>query len=93
MGNISLMINDHEINELKNLIKMNKLKTVPVTSEYESLRVKDGEISIILYNSGKLVYTDNKSSRKLLKSILEREEGYDYILGSDETGKGNGMGH
>ena len=92
MGNISLMINDHEINELKNLIKMNKLKTVPVTSEYESLRVKDGEISIILYNSGKLVYTDNKSSRKHLKSILEREEGYDYILGSDETGKGEWYG-
>ncbi len=86
------MINDHEINELMNLIKEYKLKTVPVTNDYESLRVKDNEISIILYNSGKLVYTENKSSRKLLKSILETEEGYDYILGSDETGKGEWYG-
>ena len=92
MVNTSFLISNHEIRELKNLIINNGLKTVPVTSEYESLRVTDGEIKFILYKSGKLVYTVNETSRKLLKSILIRDEDYDYILGSDETGKGEWYG-
>ncbi|MGP8023789.1 MAG: ribonuclease HIII [Methanobacterium sp.] len=92
MANISLMINDHEILELKNLINKNKIEKSPVTNDYESLRVKNGKISLILYKTGKIVYTDNESSRKLLNTILERDEVYDYILGSDETGKGEWYG-
>ncbi len=92
MTNTSLMLNDHEINELETLINENKLKRIPVTNNYESLRVKDGNISLILYKTGKLVYTGNDTSRKLLNKILEREEDYDYILGSDETGKGEWYG-
>ena len=86
------MINDHEIIELKNLINKNKIEKSPVTNDYESLRVKNGKISLILYKTGKIVYTDNESSRKLLNTILERDEVYDYILGSDETGKGEWYG-
>ena len=86
------MINDHEILELKNLINKNKIEKSPVTNDYESLRVKNGKISLILYKTGKIVYTDNESSRKLLNTILERDEVYDYILGSDETGKGEWYG-
>ncbi len=92
MTNISLILNDHEILELKNLINENKIKKIPITNDYESLRVKDDKINLILYKTGKLVYNDNESSRKLLKTILERDEDYDYILGSDETGKGEWYG-
>ena len=92
MANTSLMLNNHEINELENLINSNKLKKIPVTNNYESLRVKDGKINFILYKTGKLVYTVNDTGRKLLNTILEREGDYDYILGSDETGKGEWYG-
>ena len=92
MANTSLMLNNHEINELENLINSNKLKKIPVTNNYESLRVKDGKINFILYKTGKLVYTVNDTARKLLNTILEREGDYDYILGSDETGKGEWYG-
>ncbi len=92
MDNISLIISNQEISELKKIITKKGLKTFPITNTYESLRIKDDEISIILYKSGKLVYTDTDDCRKLLNSILVREEGYDYILGSDETGKGEWYG-
>jgi ribonuclease HIII len=92
MANISLMLNDHEISELENLINYNRLKKIPVTNDYELLRVKDDKFSIVLYNTGKLVYNDNDTSRELLKTILERQADYDYILGSDETGKGEWYG-
>jgi ribonuclease HIII len=92
MTNKSLILNNHEITNLENLINENKLKKIPSMNPYESLRVKNSKISIILYKSGKLVYTDNSTSKKLLNTILEREEGYDYILGSDETGKGEWYG-
>lgn len=95
MGNISLIIDDQEIRRLKILISENttkKLRTVPTTNEYELLRIKDGEISIILYKSGKLVYNGSQVSREVLDEILIRPEGYDYILGSDETGKGEWYG-
>jgi len=88
----SLIIDNHEIEILKNLIKENKLKTTLPTSEHELLRISDGEIRIILYRSGKLVYNDSEASRKIIDLILKKEKGYAYILGSDETGKGEWYG-
>lgn len=88
----SLIIDNYEIEKLKNLIKVNKLKTTPPTSEHELLRIDDGEIRVILYKSGKLVYNDSEASRKILDIILKKEDKYDYVLGSDETGKGEWYG-
>lgn len=92
MGITSIIIKEEEVENLKRLIHEYKLKTIPVTNEYESLRVKDREINIILYKSGKLVYNGSDSSKKILYTVLQREEVYDYILGSDETGKGEWFG-
>lgn len=55
------------------------------------LRVKDEKISIVLYKSGKMVHNGSDESEGVVDAVLEREDLYDYILGSDETGKGNGM--
>jgi ribonuclease HIII len=92
MGTVSLILTDHEIQSLRRFISENKLNKAPITNEYELLRVKDNKINIILYKSGKLVYNDSDASRTVLNTILEKEDGYDYILGSDETGKGEWYG-
>ncbi|MGI6565108.1 ribonuclease HIII [Methanosphaera sp.] len=42
--------------------------------QYERIRIKDGDVVLILYNSKKLVYNDNSNTRDLLGSILEIKE-------------------
>lgn len=92
MGMSSLTLSDYEISKLKKFISENKLNTKSITNEYELLRVKDDKITLILYESGKLVYNDNYDTMEVLNSILQREKVYDYVLGSDETGKGEWYG-
>ena len=90
--NNSLLLDKEEIERVKCLIEEKNLKKVNITNEYELLRVKDKDLNIILYKSGKLVYNGNDASIKFLDAILKKEESYDYILGSDETGKGEWYG-
>ena len=90
MSSVSIDVN--ELQKLKGLIFKNKLKRIPVKSEYELLRIKDDDINIIVYKSGKVVHNDTESSKQIISSILEKDEIYDYILGSDETGKGEWFG-
>jgi ribonuclease HIII len=88
----SLTIDFAELEKLKGYILKKGLVRERVKSEYELLRIKDRDISIIVYKSGKVVHNDSDSSKKVLDSILKKEEKYDYILGSDETGKGEWYG-
>lgn len=88
----SLILSENETNKLREFISNNNLKTVPVTNKYELLRVKDHNINLILYTTGKLVFNESDETLNLLNSILIREEGFDYFLGSDETGKGEWYG-
>lgn len=77
---------------LKEHLDSHGIETAKVTNKYEELRVKDQNVNIILYTSGKLVYKETRETLDILKSILTLEEGYDYFLGSDETGKGEWYG-
>jgi ribonuclease HIII len=92
MKTTSLLINTHEIECLKSFILENSLKNIEVTSEYELLRIKDDDIDIVVYKSGKLVHNGSEASKKVIDLILKKEDKYDYILGSDETGKGEWYG-
>lgn len=92
MKTTSLKINDSETIRLKQFISENNLKEVNTTSEYELFRIKDGQINIIVYKSGKLVHNGSIASKKIIDTILEREEEFDFIIGSDETGKGEWYG-
>ena len=89
---VSMSISLTELNKLRNQILSTGLKKAKPTSEYELLRVEDGDIRIIVYKSGKLVHNNTKASRELIDSILEQERKYDYLLGSDEVGKGEWYG-
>lgn len=82
--------------------------------QYESIRIKDGDVFFVLYNSGKLVYNDTRGCLSILDDILEKRDyfkensfgknensisnnaismkKYKYIIGSDETGKGEWYG-
>ncbi|MGZ7069178.1 MAG: hypothetical protein ACXVHT_12805 [Methanobacterium sp.] len=85
----SLALNTDEIQNLKEIIASEGLKEVPTKSEYELLRIKDNGISIVLYKSGKAVFNDG--AMQIMDSILT-EESFDYVLGSDEAGKGEWFG-
>lgn len=88
----SLTISDEELEKLKNYIFKTNIKRVSPTNEYELLRIKDGKILIIVYKSGKVVHNGSEESEKVLNDILTKETKNDFILGSDETGKGEWFG-
>ncbi len=88
----SLILSDQEIANLKKQIKQLNLKSIPPTNEYELLRIKEDKLHLVLYNTGKLVFNERSETLKILNSILQRATGYDYFLGSDETGKGEWYG-
>ena len=92
MGTNSLILSNNEIENLKAVIKEKNLNNSPITNKYELLRIKDQDINLILYSSGKLVFNESNKTKNLIKSILQTETNYDYVLGSDETGKGEWYG-
>lgn len=92
MNPASLTISEKELQKLKGYILKTNLNRVPTMSEYELLRIKDGKVMIVVYKSGKVVHNGSEESEKILHEILKREETYDFILGSDETGKGEWFG-
>jgi len=92
MSPISLALDKSEIEELKNYVQKIGLKKVRPKTEYELLRIKDGKISIVVYKSGKVVHNGTKESQQVIDAILKKEQIYDFILGSDEAGKGEWYG-
>lgn len=92
MTTASLTIDVSELEKLKDHILKTGLKREKPTNEYELLRIKDGDVFIVVYKSGKVVHNDSKASQQVLDVILKKEEVYDYVLGSDETGKGEWYG-
>lgn len=89
----TITISFEELEKLKNYILATEIKRVPVKSEYELLRIRDTDVSIIVYNSGKLVYEDSPITKEIIdKIMITQEEEYNYLLGSDETGKGEWYG-
>ena len=92
MTTASLMIDVSELEKLKEHILKTGLKREQPTNEYELLRIKDGDVGIIVYKSGKVVHNGTNASLQVLHSILKKELKHDYVLGSDETGKGEWYG-
>ena len=88
----SLAISNDELENLKGIIREEKLNCESVKNSYELLRIKENDIVIIVYRSGNLVYNDSDASKQIVNSILIKDFEYDFILGSDETGKGEWFG-
>lgn len=86
----SITLSQPEIDALLTEVSQRNLKKVPVTNEYELLRVKDKDIFFVLHNTKKMVFQESKGIDTLLDDILV-EEVYD-IIGTDEAGKGEWYG-
>lgn len=89
---VSLTIDIRELEKLKNYILATGLKRARPTNKYELLRIEDGNVKIIVYKTGKVVYNDTPESTAIIDKILQTEEVYTYVLGSDEVGKGEWYG-
>ncbi|MHA1755526.1 MAG: RNA-binding domain-containing protein [Promethearchaeota archaeon] len=88
----SIKLNADQIERLKNYLTQKQINTIPGKSEHEDLRVNNGDLFIILYKSGSLVYKENEMMSDILDYILKIENEFDYIFGSDEVGKGEWYG-
>lgn len=89
---VSVSISINELQKLKGVILKKKLKREEIKSPHELLRIKDNDVNIIVYKSGKIVHNNSSSSKAIIDSILKKDTKFDYILGSDETGKGEWFG-
>jgi len=89
---VSVSIDVDELARLRNYILSRRLKRIPTTNKYELLRIKDGDVNIVVYKSSRLVHNDSLASREIIDFILKREREFGYLLGSDEVGKGEWFG-
>jgi len=89
---VSISIDVDELGRLRNCILSQNLKRAQVTNENELLRIKDGQIDMVVYKSGKLVHNGSPASQEIVDFILTRGRTFDYLIGSDEVGKGEWYG-
>jgi ribonuclease HIII len=88
----SIKLGEEEITRLMVRISAHCLKTVPVKSAYEVLRVDDGVTVLILYKSGKFVHNESAVAEQIISEVVGMDNSYDMLLGSDEAGKGEWYG-
>jgi len=89
----SIQLSKDEANQLERWLIENDINYINTKNPYEKVRVKEKNLNFILYNSLKLVYNESNEMEELLEKILKTEgDYYDYIIGSDETGKGEWYG-
>jgi ribonuclease HIII len=89
---VSLAIDVNELVKLRNYLLANDLKRARVVNPYELLHIQDGDIDITVYKSGKVVHNNSIASQEIISLILKKERNYDFLLGSDEVGKGEWYG-
>ena len=87
----SIKLSPSEVKKLKAYVLQHKLKTMP-PSVYETMRVKNDDIFMVLYESGSLVYEYTQAVSEILDYILERKSESKLYIGTDETGKGEWYG-
>lgn len=86
----SITLSQEEIHNLTQEVAKRNLEHMPLTSQYEVLRVKDKDFFFVLYNTGKMVFQESKGFDDLLNEILVRERC--TVIGTDEAGKGEWYG-
>lgn len=67
----SVQLNDKQIREFGSKTGLLQHET---PHQYEEIRIHDGDVVLILYNSGKLVYEDNPHCNNIINSILSKKK-------------------
>lgn len=86
----SITLSREEIGNLIRRVRQRNLKKIPVTNQYEFLRVKDKDIFFVLHNTGKLVFQESEGMSTLLSDVLVTQAC--TVIGTDEAGKGEWYG-
>jgi ribonuclease HIII len=94
--NTTIKIKEEEVIYFKAFLESrDDVTSVEVTSEYEAFRAKIGKNTIVGFKTGSIVI-NNEELKSIVSDILEdirrHKLDYDYIIGSDETGKGEWLG-
>ncbi len=89
-------IEPEKLREAKNrLLRSNYVSEIATTSQYEHFRLRCEKGTIVAYTSGKIV-ASGKTCEALLQNMIQEldfgESGHDFIIGSDEAGKGEWLG-
>ncbi len=90
----SIVLDVNESEDLHKALKKHRFKEIAVKSEHESYRFDDpvNSIFVIGYKTGKVVYREGDVLKQLIGEAVKAEEGFDYVIGTDETGKGEWFG-
>jgi len=90
----SILLSTEELKELRMILAEKKVNEIDIKSPYEICRFDDKVFGIFLvgYKSGNLVYREGDAVKELLKDFLSEDDEYDYIIGTDEAGKGEWYG-
>jgi ribonuclease HIII len=88
----SIKLSSSEVSQLKNYLKEQGIEKEELKSEDEDLRIKYQDYNFILYKSKSLVFKDNKETIDLLEKFLKKTSSFNFVIGADETGKGEWYG-
>ncbi|MFQ5821645.1 MAG: hypothetical protein ACE5I5_16800 [Candidatus Heimdallarchaeota archaeon] len=92
MTTVSLILSTEEITRLQGRIQKLGLRELSLKSPHELLRIKHGDVQLVVYKTGSVVHNGSQASRELVHSILIVDKMYDFVVGSDEAGKGEWQG-
>lgn len=90
MSQNSLKLKEEEAEKLISDLKRRSKILKP--GDYEKFRAELFGKKIIVYDSNKVVYEIDNDVIEFLKDSLKKESGYDFLIGSDEAGKGEKQG-
>ncbi|MCX8200020.1 MAG: hypothetical protein N3G76_00965 [Candidatus Micrarchaeota archaeon] len=71
------------------------ISCLKTTNEYEFGRYKAGDLHVVIYNSGKVVFSHKPRGQlrdKIIEFLISHDEFDGYVIGSDEAGKGELLG-
>lgn len=90
----SIMLSPEELKELRTVLKEKKIEEIEVKSPHEVYRFDDKRFGVFLvgYKSGNVVYREGDAVAEVLKDFLLGGDEYDYVIGTDEAGKGEWYG-
>jgi ribonuclease HIII len=90
----SILLSSDELKELRRRLTEKKVNEIEVKSPHEAYRFDDKVCGVFMvgYMSGNLVYKEGDAVKELLKGFLSGDDEYDYVIGTDESGKGEWYG-
>ena len=90
----SISLSPEELKELRRILTEKNVKETGTKSQHELCRFDDRRTGVFLvgYKSGNVAYREGDAIKEVLKDFLKEDNEYDYIIGTDEAGKGEWYG-